>query len=353
MSGRVHIERSASALFMVSVSLFATSCELSAVVGVREQPSYDDTATSDEPLMDLPALDVPVSDCTESVAISCDASSDEPLAVVGLDCIGGTPASGGISGPPGSIAAHTGPLGPYTVREGDKFLIMSTGTASHLRYSLAELEGVCSATNWPDLCPSTQHNVDTSVLPPPLDVNPVDDTSTCAQDPSLVGMGDCSNSLFEQWAACDGGCEIWDYTELRIGLTVPEHKYGLAFDFAFMSVEWPTFTGGGFNDMFVAWLESERWTGNVSFDDNGNPITVNAGFANSTNYTGEDLDGFGMEGHAGTRWLTTEFGVAPGETVQLVLAVFDLSDGDYDSVVLLDGFRWTCDGAAPTTEPEP
>ncbi|PRQ07778.1 choice-of-anchor L domain-containing protein [Enhygromyxa salina] len=332
------------------LSLVATGCELSTVVGVRDQPSSEGAPTSGDSPMDLPALDVPDGECAPPAPLSCDAASDDPLQVVGLDCVGGTPAAGGSSGPAGAIAAHLGALGPYEVREGEKFLIMSTGLAGHLALSLAELEGVCSATNWPDLCPSTEHGSGPSSLPAPLNVEPVDETLTCVDDPSLVGSGDCSNSLFEQWSACGGGCEVWDYAELRVGLTVPEHTYGLAFDFAFMSVEWPDFVGGGFNDMFVAWLESESWTGNAAFDDAGNPITVNAGF---TDYTGDELDGFGMEGHAGTRWLTTGFGVTPGETVQLVLAVFDLTDDDYDSVALLDGFRWTCSGAPPTTQPVP
>jgi hypothetical protein len=346
---RIQVERHARALLVLS--LLATSCELSTVVGVRDQPSNDGAPTTgDDAPMDLPALDVPDGDCAPPAPLSCDASSEDPLQVVGLDCLGGTPAAGGSSGPPGSIAAHLGPLGPYEVREGEKFLIMSTGVAGHLSLSHAELEGVCAGTNWPDLCPSTEHGVGPSSLPPPLNVARVDDTLTCVDDPSLVGSGDCSNSLFAQWSACGGGCEVWDYAELRIGLTVPEHTYGLAFDFAFLSVEWPDFAGGGFNDMFVAWLESETWTGNVSFDDAGSPITVNAGF---TDYTGDELDGFAMQGHAGTRWLTTGFGVAPGETLQLVLAVFDLTDDDYDSVVLLDAFRWTCTGTPPTTEPVP
>ena len=331
--------------------MLLTACPVPTLVGVQSTSEGDTSLDSETTALDdLPALDVALGDCDPPAPASCDASSDDPLQVVGLDCVDGTPAAGGVTAEASAVATHAGPLGPYDVREGEKFLILSTGVAGHLPLSLDELEAVCAPSDWPDLCPSTGHQLNMRSLPAPIDVNPVDGELTCIDDPGLIGAGDCSNSLFPQWNACGGGCEVWDYAELRIKLTVPEHTLGLAFDFAFLSVEWPDFVDGSFNDMFVAWLESERWTGNVSFDGAGNPITVNAGF---TDYTGDELDGFAMEGHAGTRWLTTDFGVAPGETLQLVLAVFDLDDDDYDSVVLLDGFRWTCTGTPPTTEPVP
>ena len=58
-----------------------------------------------------------------------------------------------------------------------------------------------------------------------------------------------------------------------------------------------------------------------------------------------------MEGHAGTKWLTTTAPVTPGETIEVVLAVFDLSDGVLDTVVLVDNFLWTCEGGPPITIP--
>lgn len=327
-------------------------CEVPTVVGERDllASDADDEAEAETEGGDgdLPSLDAAPGECDPPGPPSCDAASEDPLNVVGLDCIEGTPAAGGVTARQEAVASHLGPLGPYEVREGEKLLILSTGTAAHVPLSHDELAELGCID--PDFCPSTDFAAGPAALPAPLTVQPVDDTLTCIDDPSLVGTGDCSNSLFPQWAACNGGCEVWDYAELRVNLTVPEDTYGLSFDFAFMSVEWPLFVGGGFNDMFVAWLESESWTGNAAFDEAGNPITVNAGF---TDYIADELDGMAMQGHAGTRWLTTAFGLSPGESIVLVLAVFDLSDGDHDSVVLLDGFRWTCTGTPPTTEPVP
>jgi hypothetical protein len=335
---------------VLTAGVLVCGCELPTVVGERDLAADDappfETSGGDE----LPALDTPDGDCDPPMPASCDAASENPLHAVGLDCIDGIPTTGTVTAQPAAWAIHVGALGPYEVREGEKFLILSTGTAGDVPRTHGQLAAL--GCDDPSFCPSTDFAQGPSSLPAPLTVERVDDTLTCVDDPGLVGTGDCSNSLFAQWSACGGGCEVWDYAELRVGLTVPEHTYGLAFDFAFMSVEWPLFDDGGFNDMFVAWLESESWTGNVSFDGEGNPVTVNAGF---TDYTDDDieLEGFAMEGHAGTRWLTTAFGLTPGESIQLVLAVFDLSDGDHDSVVLLDSFRWTCTGTPPTTEPVP
>ncbi len=330
-------------------ALLATGCELSTVVGRRElDDEFGDAG--EEPPDDLPRLDFASGDCEPPPPLSCDSSSEEPLEVVGLDCLDGIPATGGLTGPSEAAAIQVGPLGPYAPREGEKFLVLSTGIAGHLGLTHAQLAAL--GCDDPLYCPDTNFELGPEPAPPPISFEPVAEDRSCVEDPSLVGSGDCSNSLYEEWSACPGGCELWDPSVLRVKLTVPARTYGLAFDFAFLSVEWPEFLDSAYNDMFVAWLESERWTGNVSFDHSGNPITVNSGFTDYTD-AGPELDGFAMQGHAGTRWLTTGFGLAPGETIQLVLAVFDLSDGDHDSVVLLDGFRWTCTGTPPTTQPVP
>ena len=64
-----------------------------------------------------------------------------------------------------------------------------------------------------------------------------------------------------------------------------------------------------------------------------------------------ELAGFAMEGHAGTKWLRNTAPVLAGEPIELVLALFDMSDGSYDSMVILDHFDWTCSGAPPVVNP--
>jgi hypothetical protein len=136
---------------------------------------------------------------------------------------------------------------------------------------------------------------------------------------------------------------------------------GFSYDLAMFSTEYPDFYQTQYNDMFVAWLESEAWTGNVSFDEAGNPISLNAGFLDYKDApnaydcpapcNAPELQGTAMQGHAGTKWLTTSAPVTPGETIELIFAVFDLSDGVLDTVVLLDNWLWNCDGGPPVTVP--
>jgi hypothetical protein len=186
-------------------------------------------------------------------------------------------------------------------------------------------------------------------------VSPTDD---CFDDPGLVGTGDCSNTIQDQW---DQGSGSYDYAEMRISATVPPGTPAIQYDFAMFSTEYPDFYQTTFNDMYIAWLESELWTGNISFDDMGHPISLNAGFLDYKDAPNmydcpapcqaPELQGTAMEGHAGTRWLTTTAGVTPGEDIVLVLGVFDLSDPILDTVILLDNFHWGCEGGAPTTIP--
>ena len=61
-----------------------------------------------------------------------------------------------------------------------------------------------------------------------------------------------------------------------------------------------------------------------------------------------------MEGHAGTKWLTSTVGVTPGENITLALAIFDLGDSVLDSYAIIDNFVWGCEeGQPPETIPTP
>ena len=121
-----------------------------------------------------------------------------------------------------------------------------------------------------------------------------------------------------------------------------------------------------YNDFYVAWLESEQWTGNISFDDQGNPVSLNARFMNlldadadghpdcpeGSGCTAPELAGTCMQGAAGANWMHSVATVTPGENITLVFAVMDLGDAIKDSYVCLDNFAWGCEGgSAPFTTP--
>jgi hypothetical protein len=115
-----------------------------------------------------------------------------------------------------------------------------------------------------------------------------------------------------------------------------------------MSAEYPEFVCTTFDDTFIAHLDSEAYRGNVSFDEAGNRVSINNGFFDvcptvdgpPCNGAG-DLVGTGFESvGGGTGWLTTTTPVAPGEKLTLTFMIWDEGDHIYDSLVLLDDFRW-------------
>ena len=86
--------------------------------------------------------------------------------------------------------------------------------------------------------------------------------------------------------------------------------------------------------------------------DSGNQGTIST-CANTNGLTGTGMDttdavcsGSYMVG-GGTDWLELRGNVVPGEIIQLRLAIWDTSDGTYDSVVLLDDFRWSAQQIVP------
>jgi hypothetical protein len=235
-----------------------------------------------------------------------------------------------FTGPLETVGVRTavGDGSTYLPREGANFVVLGTGR-------VADLFGTafCGASWAPDYAYENE-------LPDPIRVNNVG-TQRCDANPALIGTGDCSNTIESQFSQAPA---IYDYSEIRFTSTVPDGATSVKFDFAFLSSEWPEFFGQPYNDMFIGWLESELWTGNISFDNQSNPISLNAGFFDHKDTAGNlpEFAGTCMAGHAGTDWLTSTAAVMPGEEITMVFAIMDLGDGDYDSFVLLDNFRWGC-----------
>jgi hypothetical protein len=149
-------------------------------------------------------------------------------------------------------------------------------------------------------------------------------------------------------SSADSGV-INDYSEVTFQLKVPANANAFSFDFTFMSAEFPEYVCTSFDDTFLAVLESQAFSGNVSFDSLGNRVSINVGFFDVCDptldaaCTGDaDLVGTGYEGleGGGTGWLTTTAPVVPNEKITLSLSVFDEGDHILDSAVILDNFRW-------------
>lgn len=284
--------------------------------------------------------------------VPCDESTDDPFRALGLNCPGELPVSVSTAGSAQGLGIRSslGSTSVFDPREGSAYVVLSSGYVSEID-SETPGNGIDELDN-PTFC-NRDHD-GASVDPGPLDpdamlpspIDPVAVAGDCLADPSLVGTGDCSRTIEAQWRQ---GATSHDYAELRFSVTVPPDVTSFSYDFAFFTTEYPSYHGDVFNDIYIGWLESSRWTGNISFDQAGNPISLNAAFLEFEDDAGNvaELGGSCMKYHAGTNWLTTTAPVTPGETITVVFAVMDLADSILDSFVLLDNFRWGCDGGKP------
>ncbi len=168
-------------------------------------------------------------------------------------------------------------------------------------------------------------------------------------------------------AGCNGACASAntcnDSVSLRLEIRTPTNAQSFSYDFRFYSAEFPEWTCTTFNDFYLALLNSIHpgipADTNISFDALGNPVSVNNGFFDACAPSGcytcplgtTPLIGTGMDGGVGggTNWLTTDAPIVPGEIITLSLMTFDVGDNSWDSLVLLDNFRWNLQPATVGT----
>ena len=185
--------------------------------------------------------------------------------------------------------------------------------------------------------------------------------------------------------------EPHDAAALEVRLRAPSNARAFSFDFNFYTREWPSWFCNSYNDVFAAIMAPKPAAladGNISFDLQGSPITVDNAFlaacgcasgppcpAPSSTHTIKNFlcplgvaplecTGFmsGTEAKgAATGWLSTSAPVPPrapgGPLVEIVLrfAIWDSHDGLFDSSVLIDNWRWKAEPAdvATTVVKEP
>lgn len=179
------------------------------------------------------------------------------------------------------------------------------------------------------------------------------------------------------------GCEIEnninDDIGLEVSLRAPTNATGYSFDFKFYSFEYAEWVCSLFNDQFMALVDPAPMgalDGNISFDTNGAPVSVNIGFfdvcENCSNWAtncsgsmcpplpnpccpagGAELAGTGFDtwtgafddGNAGgTTWLRTTAPVEGGSEFSIRFAVWDTGDSALDATAVVDNFRWIANG---------
>jgi len=204
---------------------------------------------------------------------------------------------------------------------------------------------------------------------------------------------DAHNQVLQTNPLCPASAEsVHDTIKLSLTLRVPTNANGFKFEFRFFTYEYPMYLCTMFNDFFLALLKSSHaeipYDKNISFDAGGNPVSVNNAFFTTceplecfdpfyymgpyasapdadfdgcvdatrcdpeTNLCGteigacvdgaEDLAAFTdvISEAGGTSWLTTTAPVVPGETITLDFHIWDTGDSAYDSLVILDSFKW-------------
>jgi hypothetical protein len=285
-------------------------------------------------------------ECTIPEHVPCDAGTNDPFRAMGLNCPGELQVNASTSGPATArgVRSSFGATNVFHPREGTVYAVIGSGLVADLDNPTPNGD----SNQFPTHCNDDLGAYDPGgSLPAPISVQNVG--GDCTANPGLIGTGDCSNTIQGQFSQ---GVSAHDYVELRFSVQVPPDVVSFSYDFAFSSTEYPWYYGSQFNDMYIGWLESEQWTGNISFDGAGNPISLNAGFLE---YTGNapELTGTCMRQHAATGWLTTTAGVTGGESITVVFAIFDLSDSILDSYAFIDNFEWGCEPIdGPTTQPE-
>jgi len=205
--------------------------------------------------------------------------------------------------------------------------------------------------------------------------------------------------------APNGGTTAHDPVMLELKIRVPTNAKSFRMSTNFFSAEYPEWVCSAFNDFFVVLLDS-TWNGTPANPADKNlavytsptmqqyPVGVNLAYGNTGLFTvcenGDtgcattsgavpgtintcvstaELIGTGMDtanpapqfasdpgycgannlAGGGTGWLVTQGNVVGGEEITLRIALWDTSDGWYDSVALIDNFQWSLDASDPGT----
>ena len=91
---------------------------------------------------------------------------------------------------------------------------------------------------------------------------------------------------------------VYDYSDIRVTLRVPTNARSFAFDFVYLTSEYPEWSCTEYNDTFVALLRSAQLNGNISFDALHNTIQVNSALFIEVDPTQLAGTGFGLcKGH--------------------------------------------------------
>lgn len=141
------------------------------------------------------------------------------------------------------------------------------------------------------------------------------------------------------------GAGVYDHQVFRIDLGAAAGNC-LAFDFRFLSEEFPEFVNSGYNDAFIAQLNAWSVTADPVTQSLTAPGNFAAGAGDVISVDGSGPSAMTAELAAGTSYdgatlrLIARTPVVPGSTNSLYLTIFDQGDGILDSATFVDNLRY-------------
>lgn len=163
---------------------------------------------------------------------------------------------------------------------------------------------------------------------------------------------------------CAGSTSINDDVALDLKIRSPKNATGYSFNFKFYSFEYPEWVCTSFNDQYISLVNpapAGSIGGNISFDKQNNPVSVNVAFFDvcsgcalgPAEMAGTGFDQWNDAG--GTGWLKTQAPIKGGDEFTIRFAIWDTGDSAWDSTALVDNFQWIANGGtvAVGTEPIP
>ncbi len=176
--------------------------------------------------------------------------------------------------------------------------------------------------------------------------------------------------------------EARDSVMLQIKLRAPTNARAFSLNTYFLSAEFPEFVCNEYNDQLVILIDTPKPTSPIPnpvdknlmvYNDGAGlwPVginvasgtalfnvcnlasaqSINAKVSSKSCSLGKgQLTGTGFEDRGGSFWLTTSGNVIPGDIVTLRIVVWDVGDSYFDSMAVLDGFKWLPNATVPGTD---
>ncbi|MCC6528231.1 MAG: putative metal-binding motif-containing protein, partial [Polyangiaceae bacterium] len=184
------------------------------------------------------------------------------------------------------------------------------------------------------------------------------DAGNCGSNSCTTsGAGTAPAGFPQDTPGCSGGSNINDDVGLELTLKAPTNATGFVYDFTFYSFEYPEWVCTTFNDQYIALVSpppAGSINGNISFDSQSNPVSVNIAFFNvcagcplgTSDLVGTGFDGAWFDDAGATGWLQSQAPIGGGDQFTIRYAIWDTGDTAWDSTVLLDNFRWIANGGS-------